>query len=84
MKLGGLIVALKQTYCGSMARKYMHHLYMKKTWDPAALNVAGQASFTPEKTLPQRTDRRSLSNTSAPNSRAKQSLSGDALIRCQR
>ncbi len=65
MKLGELIVALKQTYCGSIGAEYMHITSTEeKRWIQQRIeSVAGKASFTPEekKTLPQRTDRRGRS-----------------------
>ncbi len=50
MKLGELIVALKQTYCGSIGAEYMHITSTEeKRWIQQRIeSVAGKASFTPE------------------------------------
>ncbi|WP_201283367.1 hypothetical protein, partial [Klebsiella pneumoniae] len=50
MKLGELIVALKQTYCGSIGADYMHITSTEeKRWIQQRIeSVAGKASFTPE------------------------------------
>lgn len=36
MKLGDLIAALKQTYCGSIGAEYMHITSTEENADPAA------------------------------------------------
>ncbi len=88
MKLGELIVALKQTYCGSIGAEYMHITSTEeKRWIQQRIeSVAGKASFTPEekKTLPQRTDRRgrsgALPRRQIPGAKRFSLEGGDALI----
>ncbi len=50
MKLGELIAALKQTYCGSIGAEYMHITSTEeKRWIQQRIeSVAGKASFTAE------------------------------------
>lgn len=50
MKLGDLIAALKQTYCGSIGAEYMHITSTEeKRWIQQRIeSVAGKASFTAE------------------------------------
>ena len=60
MKLGDLIDALKQTYCGSIGAEYMHITSTEeKRWIQQRIeSVAGHAtSRLTRKTLPERTDR---------------------------
>ena len=87
MKLGELIAALKQTYCGSIGAEYMHITSTEeKRWIQQRIeSVAGKASFTAKrKTLPQRTDRArrsgALPRRQIPGAKRFSLEGGDALI----
>ncbi|VEB94048.1 2-oxoglutarate dehydrogenase E1 [Citrobacter koseri] len=57
MKLGELISALKQTYCGPIGAEYMHITSTEeKRWIQQRIESGRAASARKRKTLPQRTD----------------------------
>lgn len=59
MKLGELLDALKQTYCGPIGAEYMHITSTEeKRWINSASNPVVRPLALTRKTLPERTDRR--------------------------
>lgn len=59
MKLGELLEALKQTYCGPIGAEYMHITSTEeKRWINSVSSLVARLSIAKRKTLPKRTDRR--------------------------
>lgn len=59
MKLGELLEALKQTYCGPIGAEYMHITSTEeKRWINSVSSLVARLSIAKRKTLLKRTDRR--------------------------